>query len=757
MSASKAQIKQLVRSLHNEDYENILNKINKEFGGVSQQDKKVSPEILLIYCIAKQKILPTLSIADSNFLHLRNFSYKYQELVTCELSLLEILGGDPSKALEFLKDTPEDEKNGTYYSRYGTANLLIGNYSEALEAYQQAISLEPERADHYNNQGGALVRLLKFEDALVAYEQCLNLQPDHPQANQSKIQVSVQLNKGDEIISQLQTKAENEPDNIQYQLSLFNTYVRFNMDSAAITFLRSKLDDFTEIIKIKQSDLPQSKTHVAQVNYRLNLIELLRSRKLNIKALALTNQILAFITEPGDSLILLKVGILTELGFCEEARTLLQTIETSSQINRNVIAEVNIYLAEGKETQALECLSAIDNDDATTLALKSRIHLLLGDIEASQDYLLKLSSANIFALASLINDGNHDPSEKIIERLNLALGNPLLPVTLQNSINFALSKCYDKQKNSKESFRYLRRGNELMAERIKYKPKSFTIKVNCTIKNYKPGIFLQHKKLPKSKPKPIFIVGMPRSGTTLTETIIGAHADVLPCGELDTLTRITSQIKQNYPNLEKFYPFCLGEISRDQLISMANAYINNLPDNPNHLDFITDKMPHNFMNVGLIHLLFPESPIIHVMRDPRDTGLSNYQQNFEAKYGGLGYSCDLEHIGKQINDYHRMMQHWRTLEIPMFEFWYEDLVENQELMTRKFLNYCGLAWDPATLSFHELERSVRTASITQVRKKMYKTSSSKWKRFEEELAPMINVFNMDSVVFYSKDQRLAYD
>ena len=243
---------------------------------------------------------------------------------------------------------------------------------------------------------------------------------------------------------------------------------------------------------------------------------------------------------------------------------------------------------------------------------------------------------------------------------------------------------------------------------------------------------------------------MPRSGTTLTETIIGTHSLVAPCGELPGIPKISRLINRNFPKL-KPYPECVDALQPAMLAAMADAYINKLPEEGVGAAYTADKLPHNFVNVGLIHRIFPDSPIIHVMRDPRDNGLSNFQQNFGAKYGGMGFAFDLEHLASEINNYWRLMKHWRKIGVPMIEFWYEDLVNEQEVISKALINYCGLQWEEQILEFHKLERRVKTASVGQVRNKMYKSSAQKWRNYEELLKPMIDALDTSVVEFYEPD------
>jgi hypothetical protein len=153
---------------------------------------------------------------------------------------------------------------------------------------------------------------------------------------------------------------------------------------------------------------------------------------------------------------------------------------------------------------------------------------------------------------------------------------------------------------------------------------------------------------------------------------------------------------------------------------------------------IIDKMPHNFMHLGLIQLLFPQARIIHVRRDPVDTCVSCFTQEFTSAHA---YAYDLKHLGAYYLQYERLMQHWmKVLTIPILNIRYEELVDNQEAVSRELVEFCGLEWDEAVLRFHESGRDVATASYDQVRKPMYKKSVQRWKHYEAHLGPLIALF-----------------
>jgi hypothetical protein len=191
------------------------------------------------------------------------------------------------------------------------------------------------------------------------------------------------------------------------------------------------------------------------------------------------------------------------------------------------------------------------------------------------------------------------------------------------------------------------------------------------------------------------------------------------------------------------YPVCLDKLTPHLRTEAARFYLKGLQNYDTEHAYVVDKMPHNFMQLGLIALIFPKAKIIHVQRDPRDTAVSNFQQNFKAKHGGLGYAFDLEKTALQLNDYNRMMAHWReVLPIPMCEFRYEDLVSAQDEWSKKLLEFVGVEWDISVHDFHKTERAVRTASVSQVRQPIYQTSKQKWRKYEAYLQPLLD--NLDS-------------
>jgi tetratricopeptide (TPR) repeat protein len=484
-------------------------------------------------------------------------------------------------------------------------------------------------------------------------------------------------------------------------------------------------------------------------------MQLFENRQMWGRALAICNQMLEMFEEPPNYLNFNKAEYLAELGQFEESSKIIDELdEKVNDKERIKVARAGLLCEEGKEEEALEIYETFDKGSRfyrNILHKKADIKLTLGRIEESHADLLELLDTNIMVAVQLINSKNYKPDDTIVEKLKVIARNPFTPEQQRENLCFALALACDKRKEFSDAMEFLREANAINRKKIKYNPKEFSHRCQQHIRFYETADGPKRANpLAEDKPKPIFIVGMPRSGTTLTETIVGTHSLVAPCGELPGIPRIARFINRNYPKL-KPYPECVDALTPSMLAGMADAYLNKLPDEGQGAAYTADKLPHNFVNVGLIHRIFPDAPIIHVMRDPRDNGLSNFQQNFGAKYGGMGFAFDLNHLANEINNYWRLMKHWRKIGVPMIEFWYEDLVNEQEVISKALINYCGLKWEDQILEFHKLERRVKTASVGQVRNKMYKSSAQKWRNYEELLQPMIDALDMSVVEFYEPE------
>ena len=257
---------------------------------------------------------------------------------------------------------------------------------------------------------------------------------------------------------------------------------------------------------------------------------------------------------------------------------------------------------------------------------------------------------------------------------------------------------------------------------------------------FAPDFIARYGHMSTSDLAPIFIVGMPRSGTTLTEQIIASHSSVQPGGELPFMTMISRELGRTWEDRGAQAPGDDATVAND-LNQAAERYGNLTVELWKDSPHITDKMPMNFFYVGIIHFLFPKAKIIYCHRDPGATCFSCLQNLFS--HGNLQFSYDQTELGRMYKLHERLMSHWdKVLPGRVLTVNYEELVQDHEAQVRRILEFCGLEFEPACLDFHTLKRAVSTASFAQVRRPIYKSSLGHWKNYEPYLGPLLETLGM---------------
>ena len=319
------------------------------------------------------------------------------------------------------------------------------------------------------------------------------------------------------------------------------------------------------------------------------------------------------------------------------------------------------------------------------------------------------------------------------------------------SLNFALAKVNEDLKNPKEFFKYLNEANRLNKEKSNYsfeKDKKIILKIHDIFE--KSEAPFPKSSINKQEPRPIFIIGMPRSGTSLVEQILSSHREVFGAGELDFLSKSVLFEIQN--ELKDMKNDDYGALSKNLLLELNSSYFNKINSKVfynkvrekyyNSIDsfgisegIFTDKMPLNYRFVGFILSIFPDAKIVHLKRNPMAICWSIYKHYFKSN--GNGYSSNLDDLASYFEIYRNLMDFWhKKFPNKIYDINYEHLTVNQEKETRNLLEYCGLEWDESCLNFYKNSRAVQTASCLQVREKMYQGSSEAWRNYESYLKPL---------------------
>jgi tetratricopeptide (TPR) repeat protein len=399
-------------------------------------------------------------------------------------------------------------------------------------------------------------------------------------------------------------------------------------------------------------------------------------------------------------------------------------------------AEALMKLGQIEAAEAA-CARAIELAPQDPCALRARASVLhhLGRTEEAFDILEPMIEAGAIDASAAVNFANICTRLGQPEKAVSLIENMLAPTEGVSDdsrwkLHLTLGRLYDTLRDYDRAFEQFQQGHRFTKE--KFDPVAHRNYVDRVIDRFDRDTLARLPRASVKSEVPVFIVGMPRSGTTLVEQILDCHPDVFGAGELPSIGVIIQRLQDALGGAD--FPECISALTPQIADNAARSYLAHLDklsggDTPR----ATDKMPGNFMDLGLIELLFPNARVIHCVRNPLDTCLSCYSQNFS----GHEYTHDLTHLGSFYNDYRRIMQHWRSvLSVPLLEVQYESLIEDIEQGSRRLVEFCALPWDARCLRFYENKRSVITASHDQVRKPVYKTSAERWRNYERHLEPL---------------------
>lgn len=602
------------------------------------------------------------------------------------LGLIWMQKGDDRQAASYLQKSLESGHNPIYFSNYGMFLSRQGKHSEAIKQYKKAVEIQPDYAEAWFNLGVSSSHTGDLETAEQAYAKAISLKGNYIKAMYNLACVQESQGKSAEANHTIQKIQSVTPDtaDVYYKLAQALQYLGGNEN------IRRAYEYFIKALEINPDSL---EIRIAYARF-----------------LADSNYIEAALEEYRNILVI-------EPEY-EDVRV---------EYAQNLIKDDQIKAAETE----LSTILRNNPDNIPALVGMANIHRIKGefpDAELIYNNVLKLDGLNAGALSGIANSKNFtDRKDAIIEKLRQSLEKKKSAISW-----YALGKIYNDLGDYDQAFVSYKSANDIKNSRTDYNFKQHSGYVNEIIDVFTPDLIRELQEYGSISELPVFIVGTPRSGTTLTEQIISSHTQVTGAGELKYIGQLATNKLQRQSN-DKKYPERIQMLNSADIKTEAGIYLDKIRLYQDHENIIhiTDKMPGNFFYLGYISILFPRAKIIHCKRNSLDACLSIYFQAFQS---GHQYSFDLKNLGYWYLDYLRLMEHWNgVLGDNILDINYDDTVNNTEATARKLIEFCGLEWDDNCLEFHKQEREVKTASQWQVRQPVYKTSLERWKRYDKHI------------------------
>lgn len=393
------------------------------------------------------------------------------------------------------------------------------------------------------------------------------------------------------------------------------------------------------------------------------------------------------------------------------------------------------YRAEGRATKSLEGYEEALRKKPGNVAARLGMALSLtdaGQLDRATGMFRDIIAENPrspMAYFGLSATRRFTPDDAEPQAIEAVLEDPTLKAEEREYLHHAAGKMYNDMKRYDVAFDHFRSAKELAGS--KFDLKAYRRKVDDLIELFDADFFQQRSAFGVEDKRPVFIVGMPRSGTTLTEQIISSHPLVHGAGELVDIDRL---VRQMMPLLNGERQSGKKKLRAREVVEFARKYLAEIGSGAGNAIRVTDKMPHNFMHLGFIALMFPKATVVHCQRDAMDNCVSCFTNRFNRAHG---YNTDLKTMGLYYREYRRLMDHWQAvLPLDILTVQYEDTITDQEAVSRRLIDHVGIDWDDACLRFYESKRDVTTPSRWQVRQPIYQSSVKRWRNYDPFLGDL---------------------
>ncbi len=611
---------------------------------------------------------------------------------------------------------------------FGLLYMQQGQPAKAADFFRQALRYRPHFALAHNNLGNACRMLGFIDQALGHFRRAIELNPQLGLAHGNLGQLLLECQRPRDALRHCQEAVRLDPQLAPAHNNLGNVLRRLGrLDDAKTCYLQAL----------------RLEPNLAVVHN--NLGEVLHEQGQLDEAKRFCEQ--AVQREPNNARFHLSLAkLLLEKRDLSAAQThLLTALQLDPRLVDARILLAHDYFEQGRLTDAQTEYRALLADRPNDPAINCRLAEVLLELNQREDALACLRTAFradpncVHAIAQLSTQlGDRLPTEEE-EALRRLLDNPNLSNNDRAALLFALAHVCDARRDYDQAAQHLKQANHFENTAWQQSGRAYNVEahanfVNRLLKVFTREFFERVRGFGLDSERPVFIVGLPRSGTTLLEQVLASHSRVFGAGELRLAREDFETLGGGGDGRGEARAFDILEtIDADTVGRMARGHLERLAALNSTAERILDKMPDNYLYVGFMRLLFPKARFLHCTRDIRDVAVSCWITHFRD----IPWSNDFELMASRFAQYHRVMEHWKTvLPAPILDVPYEDMVEDLESVARRAVTFLGLEWEPSCLEYHRNQRPVRTASLSQVRQPIYRRSVARWRHYQDAMQPL---------------------
>lgn len=627
----------------------------------------------------------------------------------------------PPRAEEICRDYLERHPGSVEHLRLlGRALTMQSRFEEAEQIARRALALRSESAPLHEDLGEIYAMQRRLEDAVASFQTALRLDPRLPLARKKLGQALAALGRGDEADAALEAWFEQDPGRLQVAVAL--DHLRAGRKDEAISTLRKALRENPDNVDA---------LHTLAQTYWGN-----EERVSDIEALLRRATDLA----PGLVAAWIMLGqLLHQADRPEEAIECYQRAAELDPDNPSVWSGLGADYAQigdmEKSAAAYARSVALQSSPGIHMSYAHALKALGRQAEALREYrtaiALKPDFGEVYWSMANLKVFRFEPAE--VAAMEEQMQREDLSASADVHFRFALGKACEDAGDYDRAWEFYHTGNQRQRPLVSYDPTAFEVRHQQIAAVFSREFLDRHEGQGFESDAPIFIVGLPRSGSTLIEQILASHSQVEGTLELATLGEIAVSVGR-YRRARVEYPEAVRELTGRDLRAYGQQYIEQTKTyRTTGKPRFTDKLPNNFSHIGFAHLILPNAKIINARRHPLDSILGSYKQLFGK---GQNFTYDMDELVMYYRQYHEIMRHWhRVLPGKVLDVHYEETVGDLESQVRRILAHCGLPFEEACLRFHETHRAVRTASSEQVRQPLYTRALGTWRRYEKHLRP----------------------